>query len=56
MRKEVKDAKAVDTSRRDAKKKLSLRIQFLLILLVLLLLWVIGKGLIHIVNIASSTL
>ena len=56
MRKEIKDKKVVNTSRRDSKKKLSFTIQILLILLVLLLLWVIGKGIINIAKIASSTL
>ena len=56
MKKEVKHKKAENTSRRDSKKKLSLTIQILLILLVLLLFWVIGKGLINIANIVSATL
>ena len=56
MRREIKSKKAVNTSRRDSKKKLSLTIQILLVLLVLLLFWVIGKGIINIAKIASSTL
>ncbi len=55
MRKEIKD-KEVNTSRRYSKKKLSFAVKALLIVLVLLLFWVIGKGIINIAKIASSTL
>jgi hypothetical protein len=56
MRNEVTDKNVVNTSRPDSKRKLSFTIQIFLILLVLLLFWVIGKGIINIAKIASSTL
>ena len=55
MRKEIKDNRKVGTSRRNEKNKLDITIQISLILLVLLLLYVIGNGILNIADIVSST-